>query len=277
MDFVSHTFNVSVDTDPFKLGWKPCYWGDVSFRNELDVLILDRCPTPPAPDWERYVAADDWERYKAKMNSPEFRGMARQEHDDGRHFVGEFLVTRVTGDRHHRPAGRLDMRDLESITQDLRTAQSNLWATARVPSDWKAPDWYGEPWQKELAALVEEMRAIEAIKARRKQESAAGEADRLAASEARKAETTKRPPAEIRFRRVDELDLSVHAANCLQNAGIETLGQLTEKTEGEMLKTKNFGRRTLNEIKEVLEELGLRLGMTDADFEKGADPTDTET
>ncbi len=63
------------------------------------------------------------------------------------------------------------------------------------------------------------------------------------------------------FKRVDELELSVRAANCLQNAGIEHIYQLVERTEAEMLKTKNFGRKSLNEIKEILSELGLSLGM----------------
>ena len=63
------------------------------------------------------------------------------------------------------------------------------------------------------------------------------------------------------FKRVDELELSVRSANCLQNAGIEYIYQLVEKSEAEMLKTKNFGRKSLNEIKEILAELGLSLGM----------------
>ena len=63
------------------------------------------------------------------------------------------------------------------------------------------------------------------------------------------------------FKRVDELELSVRSQNCLQNAGIEYIYQLVEKTEGEMLKTKNFGRKSLNEIKEILADLNLSLGM----------------
>ncbi|MBZ0272203.1 DNA-directed RNA polymerase subunit alpha [bacterium] len=63
------------------------------------------------------------------------------------------------------------------------------------------------------------------------------------------------------YRRVDELDLSVRAANCLKNAGIRYIGEFVQKTEAEMLKTKNFGRKSLNEIKEVLAEMGLSLGM----------------
>jgi DNA-directed RNA polymerase subunit alpha len=63
------------------------------------------------------------------------------------------------------------------------------------------------------------------------------------------------------FRSVDELELSVRSANCLQNANIKTIGDLVLKTEAEMLKTKNFGRKSLKEIKEILSEMGLSLGM----------------
>jgi DNA-directed RNA polymerase subunit alpha len=63
------------------------------------------------------------------------------------------------------------------------------------------------------------------------------------------------------FRSVDELELSVRSANCLKNAEIHKIYQLVQKTEAEMLKTKNFGRKSLNEIKEVLAEMGLTLGM----------------
>ncbi len=63
------------------------------------------------------------------------------------------------------------------------------------------------------------------------------------------------------YRSVDELELSVRSANCLKNADINFIYQLVSKTENEMLKTKNFGRKSLNEIKEVLTEMGLSLGM----------------
>jgi DNA-directed RNA polymerase subunit alpha len=63
------------------------------------------------------------------------------------------------------------------------------------------------------------------------------------------------------YRSVDELELSVRSANCLKNAEINKIYQLVQKTENEMLKTKNFGRKSLNEIKEVLSEMGLSLGM----------------
>jgi DNA-directed RNA polymerase subunit alpha len=62
-------------------------------------------------------------------------------------------------------------------------------------------------------------------------------------------------------RSVDELELSVRSYNCLKNANIRTIGELVQKTEADMLKTKNFGRKSLNEIKEILETMGLSLGM----------------
>ena len=70
------------------------------------------------------------------------------------------------------------------------------------------------------------------------------------------------------FKRVDELELSVRSANCLQNAGIEYIWQLVERSVPEMLKTKNFGRKSLNEIQEILAELGLSLGMKLHNFPK---------
>ena len=63
------------------------------------------------------------------------------------------------------------------------------------------------------------------------------------------------------LRKVDELELSVRSANCLKNDNIVYIGDLVQKTEAEMLRTPNFGRKSLNEIKEVLANMGLHLGM----------------
>ena len=63
------------------------------------------------------------------------------------------------------------------------------------------------------------------------------------------------------FRSVDELELSVRSANCLKHANIKLIGDLVQKTESEILATKNFGRKSLNEIKELLGDMGLSLGM----------------
>jgi|SRR5579862_9503460 len=70
---------------------------------------------------------------------------------------------------------------------------------------------------------------------------------------------------------VEELELSVRSYNCLKNANIRTIRELVQKTEGEMLKTKNFGRKSLNEIKEILTTMGLGLGMRlDGDTSRSA-------
>ncbi len=66
---------------------------------------------------------------------------------------------------------------------------------------------------------------------------------------------------EVLQRSVEDLELSVRSANCLKNAGINTIGELVQKTENEMLKTKNFGRKSLSEIKDILGEYGLTFGM----------------
>jgi DNA-directed RNA polymerase subunit alpha len=66
---------------------------------------------------------------------------------------------------------------------------------------------------------------------------------------------------EVLNRSVEELELSVRSYNCLKNANIQSIGELVQKTEAEMLRTKNFGRKSLNEIKEILANMGLSLGM----------------
>ena len=67
---------------------------------------------------------------------------------------------------------------------------------------------------------------------------------------------------------VDELELSVRSYNCLKNASIQTIADLVQKTDKEMLETRNFGRKSLNEIKEILEEMGLTLGMNLKDLDR---------
>ena len=72
---------------------------------------------------------------------------------------------------------------------------------------------------------------------------------------------TKERMVENLMRTVDELELSVRSANCLKNSNIRIIHELVQKTESDMLKTKNFGRKSLNEIKEILAGMGLTLGM----------------
>lgn len=93
-----------------------------------------------------------------------------------------------------------------------------------------------------------------------------------------KEETISRPPVQEAIteinknllRSVNELELSVRAANCLKNASIKTIADLVQRTEADMLRTKNFGKKSLNEIKEILSEMGLGLGMKLAHIMEGA-------
>lgn len=80
------------------------------------------------------------------------------------------------------------------------------------------------------------------------------------------AEQPARKWNENLFRRIDELELSVRSANCLENADIKYIGELVQRSEAEMLRTKNFGRKSLNEIKSILSEMGLGLGIRLEDF-----------
>jgi len=70
------------------------------------------------------------------------------------------------------------------------------------------------------------------------------------------------------FKGIDELELSVRATNCLKSANIRTVGELVQRSEGEMLKTKNFGRKSLDEIKRILADMGLEFGMTVDGFQE---------
>jgi DNA-directed RNA polymerase subunit alpha len=74
-------------------------------------------------------------------------------------------------------------------------------------------------------------------------------------------DTAHDPRLEHLDRSVEELELSVRSYNCLKNANIQTIRELVQKSENEMLKTKNFGRKSLNEIKDILVKMGLALGM----------------
>ncbi len=80
-------------------------------------------------------------------------------------------------------------------------------------------------------------------------------------------ETEEKPQNENLYRTVEDLELSVRSANCLKNANITYIGELVQRTEAEMLKTKNFGRKSLNEIKQLLDEMDLSLGMKIEDWE----------
>ena len=102
--------------------------------------------------------------------------------------------------------------------------------------------------------LVDQLQAFSGIEEIKQEET-------IPAIEAAKAELDKPRLNENLFRKIDELELSVRSSNCLENANIKYIGELVLKTEAEMLRTKNFGRKSLNEIKEILSDMGLALGM----------------
>ena len=85
-------------------------------------------------------------------------------------------------------------------------------------------------------------------------------------------ESEESPLNENLYRTVEDLELSVRSANCLKNANITYIGELVQRTEAEMLKTKNFGRKSLNEIKQLLEEMDLSLGMKIDEWEPPEPP-----
>ena len=87
--------------------------------------------------------------------------------------------------------------------------------------------------------------------------------DSLLADDRPSEDADKKKPKwnENLFRKIEEIELSVRSANCLENADIKFVGELVQKSEAEMLRTKNFGRKSLNEIKEIMSEMGLSLGM----------------
>ncbi len=85
-------------------------------------------------------------------------------------------------------------------------------------------------------------------------------------AEAEREEEKKPEYYQYLDKKIDELELSVRSANCLKNANIRYIGELVQKTESEMLKTKNFGRKSLNELKKILAEMGLSFGMEIPDW-----------
>jgi DNA-directed RNA polymerase subunit alpha len=89
-------------------------------------------------------------------------------------------------------------------------------------------------------------------------------------------ELSEQPLNDNLYRSVEDLELSVRSANCLRNADINYIGELVQKTEAEMLKTKNFGRKSLNEIKQLLSEMDLHLGMKIEGWEPPEPPSAIE-
>ena len=193
---------------------------------------------------KRYGGINDWVvLYHVRV---EHRGMV--EHDARRDLPREV--------RYYEKDGRWQ-RGREIVVCDFSVALnalSDCLTDEQRGTAWRSPRFgdyefdFLEAEAARLEAEAEHLRQAEA--ARRRQEKAI----LLAAAQQHGIDP-------IFFTEVDELKLSVRSANCLKNDNIVYIGDLVQKTEAEMLRTPNFGRKSLNEIKEVLVQIGLHLGM----------------
>ena len=148
------------------------------------------------------------------------------------------------------------------IAQAIRDAivEGRLIVDQRLPSEQELAEQFGVS----RPTVREALKRLAAQSLIRTQRGATGGAfvNRLSFEEAAPQQQSEADKLnEYLWRSVDELELSVRSANCLQNANIHYIGDLVQRTETEMLKTKNFGRKSLKEIKEILASMGLALGM----------------
>lgn len=264
MEVLADRFGLQPHLDPVGSGWQPSYWGDPSFMDELNTLILGRHPTSEAPEWTKEIPNTGRHRRQA-IDYCGYRGVARRLHRSGVHYIGEVFRR---GRLQHCPEGMRSTGGFEAIKVDLHEVGSRLWAGALLPRNWSPPDWEGDLWQAELATIAREEEEIKALFGARDEEVQIQTYARREEVARQRVEAARSlPSSELLDSPVDTVfAFSVRAASCLQNAGIETVRQLVAMTEGEALKTKNFGRKSLLEVKEALADHGFHLGMTAADF-----------
>jgi hypothetical protein len=280
-------FGLPSGIDPITLGWQPCYWDDAHMK-AINALILELCPTCPVTDWDLFaentyrgnnnLMVARWERSLELRRDP-----ARLYHTIDVHFAGQ--IVRTASLNSNAPTNKQSPNDLLRIQKSLKEVGSMLWAGIQIPSAHIYPAWEGTLWDQEFATMRKEEPLFQAARNRLRAKHAAIRAEREREEEerlARKAATAipdaecsmhgpwynrELPSIAILLKRIDEVwstddyTISVRTMNCLENAGIETMGELVGKTEPQLLKVKNFGRKALNQIKELLAELGLFLGM----------------
>ena len=242
------------EIDPLLDGWEPPYW-TANFRATLSAPVIEVLGDEPS--------RDHWNRW----SDVGYTSTARWIHKAGHHYMGTWLqdLRTAPSGKQGNPSNAWGVGQLEDLQGKLYYAQ-NLWAAALIPPDWQAPEGVPEVWTRLLEDEI--LPAIAAEEERRREEEAERQARRQKRL-AQEAEAAVRCGDELvatHFdtlrKRVDELELSVRAANCLQNEGVEYIWQLCQKTESELLKTRNFGRKPLLEIKEILAEMELQLDMT---------------
>ena len=172
------------------------------------------------------------------------------------------LLTRTFGINLHPtslPGGRLGP-DAYAFVDWLHAARAHFWQFLPLGP----PDEYGSPYSSASAFATWSglLADPEAAVGRRELRRFERELELVEIEEAMPVSQSEQDKLnDVLWRSVDELELSVRSANCLQNANIRYIGELVQKTEAEMLKTKNFGRKSLNEIKDTLKSMGLSLGM----------------
>jgi|GEM_PF-3195818 hypothetical protein len=286
---IERQLGISPDTDPLAEGWVPCYWGE-QFSRMLNTPLLELFPTPPVHDWDEYTYKTRyWHRggrsqKRILVQQPvDARGTGREWANEGVHFVGQ--LRRLVCDNEHCPQGKFSAGNLNRLRMQLREIGNGLRAGAVHPPDHTYPDLdVLEIWRAELARIkLEKLEYADAlVRAQTRLDLENAEQERLAEERAKQREEEarqklidaerakdqtsqeeRRPSLAVLLKRVDEIEMSVRLANCLQNQGIETYGQVITYTEARLLRTKYFGRKTLRELKELLAEDGLRLGFSD--------------
>ncbi len=257
MKVLADRFGLHSHIDPIGLGWQPSYWSDPTFMAEINTLILERRPTPAAPDWEVEIPNMGRQR-RSPREQCAYRGLARRLHHDDIHYVGEVFKC---GRLQHCPEDMRSTGDFERIKTILHEVGSRLWAGALLPRNWSPPNWHGELWEIEIAAIAREVNEIETMQMRRDHQV------REVISHPSIGAGKTLFDIEVLSRSIYACELRVRTETCLDSAGIKTVDQLVFKTERDLLTIRNFGRYSLNDVKSMLESFGLRLGMTEADFD----------
>lgn len=272
MDYLA-TLNLPAYVDVDRI-WRPSYWDDAGF-----MAALNR----PIGQVVNNIGDYRWRHFRSWRQNPDNVGhfcntRRRRLHHIGIHYGGQYLVLdRKPAPRSIGSWGVGQIKDLQSSLQ----ADCGLWAAALVPPDWTSPTEVPAEWTGELKLIVQEQGAARVEQQRREAEEREQQMQE-AAEEARRAEECassedvmeasalnpvtfvmclERGDLDVLFYTVEDWELTVRMANCLQNASLKYVGQLVQKTEVEMLKSKNFGRKCLKEVKEELAMRELRLGM----------------
>lgn len=252
--------------NPLQDSWVPPYWSIQNFCEALSSPVIE-------------ILGDRTDNRGWGLEAVGYNSPARRIHRDGTHYVGQWLTNlrEKPEHRHGSPVNGWSVGSLEDLQIQLSHTRA-LWAAALIPPDWKVPEGVPEIWtrlkQDVILPTIEhelerkrrghEQWERELDKRRLKQEMWELEREQRLAMQPTlcvKGDNAVAQNVKNLRKRVDELELSIRATNNLQSADIEYVWQLCQYTEDELLLTRNFGHKVLNEIKKVLTELGLELGL----------------